>query len=101
MNVHFKPAVSTVPTLNMSRRGPAHTCTPKSTWIDMWQSPDIRFRSVTSRVQVIRGSKVRGSSIRFFIHPIYAGNNVSDMPYPETGLKEAPKQATKANKDWK
>jgi len=101
MNVHFKATVSVMPPMNMSREGPAHICTPKSTWIDMWRNPDIRVRSVTSRVQVIRGSKVRGSSIRFFIHPIYAGNNVSDFPYPETGLKEAPKQAAKANRDWK
>lgn len=100
MNVHLKAAVSAMQSLDVSRKGPAHICTPKSTWIDMRQGPDIRTRSVTSRVQVIRASKVRGSSIRFFIHPIYAGNNVSDVPYPETGLKEAPKQAAKENKDW-
>lgn len=101
MNVHLNAAVSAMQTLNASRKGPAHICTPKSTWIEMQQGPDIRVRSVTSRVQVIRGSKVRGSSIRFFIHPRYAWNNVSDVPYPETGLKEAIKQAAKADKDLK
>ena len=101
MNVHSKAAVSAMRSVNMSRKGPARICTPKSTWIDMQQGQGIRARSVTSRVQVIRGSKVRGSSIRFFIHPIYAWNNVSDVPYPETGLKEATKQAATANKDWK
>lgn len=101
MNVHLKAAISAMQTLDTSRQGPAHTCTPKSTWIDVGRNPTILARSVTSRAQVIQGSKFRGSSIRFFIHPIYAWNNVSDAPYPETALKEASKQATKANKDWK
>lgn len=57
MNVHFNAAVSAMQTLNMSRKGLTHICTPKSTWIDMQQGPGIRARSVTSRVQVIRGSK--------------------------------------------
>lgn len=99
MNIHSKSTVSAMPTPNTSQSGPCQICTPKSTWIGMWQTPDIRRRSVTSSDQVVRGSKIRGSNLRYFIHPIYAGNNVSEMPYPETETKEAIEQATKPNKD--
>ncbi len=71
MNVHFKAAVLAMPALNMSRMGSAHVCTPKSTWIGMWQAPHIL--NSTRHFKGSSGSRIKSSRIK---HSIFHPSNI-------------------------